>query len=136
MAEKSITLYHGTLTESLQPILKNGLNPSPGWVFGNQGVFLSSSKKGALYWAKMGFLARMGEKLDPSRFERKYNRNLLTVIKVRIPGTHLKNLRADMEQSEDFEVEIEENDWKEALRVMGDVLYKGTIPPEWITIAR
>jgi len=133
---KSLILYHGTLAENLPAIQRYGLRPSPGWVVGNQGVFLSASRKGALYWAKMNFLAKMGEKLEPSRFERKFSRDSLAIVKVTIPAQYLKNLRADMEQAEDYGEEIDENDWQGALKIMGDVLYKGAIPPEWVVITK
>lgn len=84
----------------------------------------------------MGYLAKMGEKLEPNRFERKFNKNILAVVKVKIPGIYIKNLRADIEQAEDYGEEIDEHDWQGALRIIGDILYKGAIPPEWIIISR
>jgi len=134
---KSITLYHGTLLEKIPSILKTGLDAGAGWgSYGGSGVFLSSSYKGALYWAKVSFLASKGEKMESSRFDRKYSPKILAVVKVTIPQTHFKYLKADMEQAEDFEEGYEKDEWEKSLRIAGDVMYIRKIPPAWIRIVK
>jgi hypothetical protein len=134
----SITLYHGTLKENLKNIMKKGLSPSSGWGGGDTyGIYLSKMPEGALYWAKIAFRVKKNEQMDLEKLERKYGKQMeenLAVLEVKIPFEALDNLRADMEQAEDYDFEGEETDWQESLEVIGDVMYDGLIPPKWLKI--
>ena len=46
----------------------------------------------------------------------------------------MDNLRADMEQAEDYGFEGESEDWQQSLDVIGDVMYAGDIPSAWISV--
>jgi hypothetical protein len=127
-------LYHGTTTEALPSILSGGLKVVPGWGgAGTEGVYLSNSKTGALMWAMSSLLSKTGEGGDPSRFFRKHSLDELALVEVRIPESELENLKADMEQAEDYQYDGEEDDWQASLDQIGDVRFDGPVPASWIT---
>lgn len=132
-AEEPLVLYHGTLREDLPKIKAEGLKPSEGWGGANtEGVFLSESKEGALYWAKLRFLRDREMKLEENYFDQKFSeqeKNLLALLEVTITADQFGNLSADMEQAEDVGFEGGEDDWQASLDEIGDVVYKLKIPP-------
>ena len=134
----SVVLYHGTLRSNLESIMQDGLRKSSGWGgAGTTGVYLSRSPKGALYWAKIAYMNAQEDSMEPERFDRKYGKqekDLLVVLRVEIPVEQTKNLKADMEQAEEYGFEGAPEDWQEGLEVIGDVMYNGDIPREWIRI--
>lgn len=129
-------LYHGTLTENLPEILANGINVGEGWGgAGTSGTFLSASPEGALYWAKMAYQRTHGEKMEVYGFDRDHGReadNLLAVIEVQIPEDQAGKLMADEEQFEDVGARFSPGDWKQSLKVIGDVRFNGPVPRPWI----
>lgn len=131
-----VVLYHGTLRDRVPAILDRGIDVGEGWGgAGTSGVFLSGSRDGALYWAKMAFLREKGEKLEAARFDRKWGArqdDLLAVLEVRIPACQLARLKADMEQAEDVGFEGDEDDWRASLREIGDVRFDGPVPAAWV----
>jgi hypothetical protein len=127
-------LYHGTTTEALPSILSGGLKVVSGWGgAGTEGVYLSNSKTGALMWAMSSLLSKTGEGGDPSRFFRKHSLDELALVEVRIPESELENLKADMEQAEDYQYDGEEDDWQASLDQIGDVRFDGPVHASWIT---
>lgn len=132
----SITFWHGTPRKKLAAVLRSGLTPSEGWGgAGTFGVYLAGSPEGALYWAKIAFQLAAGEKMEVERFDRKYGDRvgeLLAVVSVTIPPEAIANLRADMEQAEDVGFEGEPEDWEASLEEIGDVMYDGEIPADWV----
>lgn len=135
---QSLVLYHGTLRSNISSIQKSGLKPSSGWGgWGTEGVFLEATNDGALYWAKICHQRSVDKNMDTERFDREFGPKqdeLLAVLKVTVPASHLVNLNADMEQAEDFGFDGDESDWQESLEEIGAVRYKGTIPPSWISV--
>jgi hypothetical protein len=135
----SVTLYHGTLRKNLKAIMTHGLTESSGWGgAGTSGVYLSSTKEGALYWAKMAYMREIEEEMELARFDRRYGKNanqLLAVLTVTIPPEALQNLQADMEQAEDVEYDGDPADWQASLDQIGDARFQGRVPPEWISLA-
>ena len=134
----SVVLYHGTLRSNLEDILSNGLSVHEGWGgAGTSGVYLTKSIDGALYWAKLAYMREIEEDLEAHKFDRKYGKkinDLLVVLKVTIPADKVDNLRADMEQAEDYGFEGDPEDWRGSLDVIGDVMYSGVVPSEWIQV--
>jgi len=142
-----VRLYHGTLREHVSHILKQVLKPSVGWGWANtEGVFLSGSRKGATYWAKMSWMREHGYEMEASRFSRhcKSPKRCIAVLVVTVPASHTCCLRGDMEQFEDYleilpEQYLEnrnlfEQDWQASLKYIGDVRYAGEIPSKWIRL--
>ena len=131
-----VVLYHGTLRSRLDSIMEQGLQGGAGWGgAGTHGVYLSGTPDGALYWAKIAYMSEQEEDLEPERFDRKYGKDadkLLVVLEVRIPAEAVDNLRADMEQAEEYGFEGDAEDWQAGLEEIGDVMYEGNIPSEWI----
>lgn len=129
-------LYHGTLTQNLPAIQKDGLQMSEGWGgYGMIGVFLSATTEGAEYWAKLAYQRETGGKPEVFRFDRQYGpqqADLLTILRVTIPAEQTHLLKADMEQAEDVGFEGELEDWQDSLSEIGDVVYTETVPPEWV----
>lgn len=136
--EQPVVLYHGTLRSRLASIMSEGLRSGSGWGgAGTHGVYLSGSPAGALYWAKIAYMSEQEEAMEPERFDRKYGKDvdkLLVVLEVKIPKEATKNLRADMEQAEDYGFEGDAEDWQAGLAEIGDVMYDGDIPSSWITV--
>lgn len=132
----SVVLFHGTPRSKLKEILKTGLEPSPGWVTGAEGVYLSKTRDGALYWAKLAFMAAREETLEIARFDRRYGKDvekLLAIVSVTIPESGLVHLRADMEQAEDVGFEGEAGDWTASLDEIGDAMFVERVPAAWIS---
>ena len=128
-----IVLYHGTLRKNLDSIKKKGIEVNEGWGgYGVSGVFLSKHKESALYWAKLAYMIKKGEEMDREKFDRKYKEDVLAILEIKIPWDKTHNLKADMEQAEEYAFEGEPEDWKESLDIIGDVVYTNVIPPEWI----
>ena len=140
ITSQSATFYHGTLRELLPQIMREGIEEGEGWGGANtKGVFLSDSPEGALYWAKLAYLRQQetGLGLEPERFDRHFGHQqdkLLAIVKVTIPVTQFNNLRADIEQSEDYGFEGQEKDWEMSIQQIGDARYVGPIPPQWLSI--
>lgn len=131
--EKHVTLFHGTLASCAEKILREGLVASSGWGgAGTHGVYLSGSLDGAFYWAKLAYLRERGEKLEAARFNSKYSYDNIKVIVVKIPEKAFDKLRADMEQSEDYCFNGSEMDWEDSLEKIGDVMFAGNIPSDWL----
>jgi hypothetical protein len=129
----AITLYHGTLSKNLKSILKNGLEPSPGWGgAGTHGVYLSGSVEGAKYWAVFAYARDKDEDFEMRKTEPKASKHI-SILSVVIPPEFLGNLRADMEQAEDVGFEGSAEDWQESLKLIGDAMYVSKIPPDWIS---
>ena len=60
-------LYHGTLKDYLPSIQSSGLRKGVGWGgHGSEGVFLATSKEGAMYWAKIGAVHAHNEASEES----------------------------------------------------------------------
>ena len=135
-ALESVVFYHGTPRKKLSSILKKGIEPSAGWGgAGTFGVYLAGTPQGALYWAKIAHQASNGEKMEASRFDRKYGdrvAEILAIVSVTVPSEAVANLRADMEQAEDVGFDGEETDWEASLEEIGDVMYDGHVPAEWV----
>lgn len=135
-AERATVFYHGAPRKALASILKKGLEPSEGWGgAGTFGVYLAGTPEGALYWAKLAWQRAHDEKMEASRFDRKYGDRvgeLLAVVEVRIPPEAIKNLKADMEQAEDVGFEGDASDWEASLKEIGDVMYDGSVPAAWV----
>ena len=135
---ETVTLYHGTLKENVPSILSGGLKVSSGWGgAGTEGVYLSKTPSGAEYWAKIAYMSKNEESLEPEKFDRKYGdkkQDLISILRIVIPTAEMDNLRADMEQAEDYGFEGESEDWQQSLDVIGDVMYAGDIPSNWITV--
>jgi len=133
-----IVLYHGTMRTNLPWILKEGLKPYEGWGgYGMKGVFLSGDIEGAEYWAKIQHQKESGGRLEVDRFDRKFGSQkdeLLAILKVTIPASETKWLRADMEQAEDVGFEGDEADWQASLEEIGDAVFIKPIPPNWIQL--
>ena len=128
-----VTLYHGTLRKNVAKILKNGLNVSSGWGgAGTEGVFLSGSKEGALYWAKLAYQQEHELRMEVSKFD-PANLPELAILKVVVPKNKTDLLKADMEQAEDVGFDGDESDWRASLEQIGDVRYDERIPPAWIS---
>lgn len=129
-------LFHGTLTEHLPAILKNGIEPGAGWGgAGTFGTFLSGTIDGALYWAKLAYQRTHDGKMEIHRFDRDHGREadrLIAVLAVEIPESETGKLKADEEQFEDVGVDLDPDDWKQSLIVIGDVRFDGQIPAAWI----
>jgi len=51
---------------------------------------------------------------------------------VKVPGIALRHLRADLEQAEDVGFDGAPEDWQASLNEIGDVMYAGPVPGEWI----
>ena len=134
----SVTLYHGTLKENVLSILSGGLKVSSGWGgAGTEGVYLSKTPSGAEYWAKIAYMSKNEEPLEPEKFNRKYGdkkEDLISILRIVIPASETKNLKADMEQAEEYGFEGESEDWQQSLDVIGDVMHDGDIPSAWITV--
>ena len=137
-ANESVILYHGTLKEKVPAILRDGLKKSIGWgEAGTEGVYLSGTRAGAEYWAKIAYMSANDERLESGIFDREYGDRkdeLIRVLRVEIPMSAIGNLRADMEQAEEYGFEGESEDWQQSLNVIGDVMYDGDIPSNWITV--
>ena len=77
-----------------------------------------------------------GFDLDTERYEHHLEgeggKNPIVILEVRIPDPYLQNLKADMEQAEDYQFDGEADDWKLSLEQIGDVMYEGSIPASWI----
>lgn len=135
---ETVTLYHGTLKENVPSILSGGLKVSSGWGgAGTEGVYLSKTPSGAEYWAKIAYMSKNEESLEPEKFDRKYGdkkQDLISILRIVIPTSEMDNLRADMEQAEDYGFEGESEDWQQSLDVIGDVMYAGDIPSTWISV--
>ena len=135
---ETVTLYHGTLKENVPSILSGGLKVSSGWGgAGTEGVYLSKTPSGAEYWAKIAYMSKNEESLEPEKFDRKYGdkkQDLISILRIVIPTSEMDNLRADMEQAEDYGFEGESEDWQQSLDVIGDVMYAGDIPSAWISV--
>lgn len=129
-------LFHGTLAQNVDEILRKGIMEGEGWGGANtRGVFLSRTPEGALYWAKLAHQREHGERLEVSRFDREYRHiadRLLAVLVVDIPDEEIGSLRADAEQFEDVGVNLPIEDWRESLRLIGDARFDGKVPPEWV----
>jgi hypothetical protein len=129
-------LYHGTLKEHVPAILERGIERGEGWGgAGTSGAFLSGTPEGALYWAKIAYQREHGEKVEPDRFNRVHGHEadeLLAVLTVQIPDDQVGLLRADEEQFEDVHADFPPEDWRQSLKVIGDVRFDGEIPPTWI----
>lgn len=136
--QQPVVLYHGTLRKLLAQIQQQGLKPSVGWGGADtEGVYLSKTTNGALYWAKLAYQNSIGGRLEADRFDRnnsKQQNDILVVLRVNIPYTHVSNLRADMEQAEDYGFDGDELDWQASLQQIGDVRYEGVIPSAWIQV--
>lgn len=85
-------------------------------------------------WAMSSLLSKEGEGGDPSRFFRKHKLEELALLEVRIPEDELANLKADMEQAEDYQFDGEEDDWQAALEQIGDVRFDKKIPASWLKV--
>ena len=134
-ASKVPVLYHGTTAEALPDILSGGLNVTYGWGgAGTEGVFLSSTKTGALMWAMSSIMSKADEGAEPSRFFRKHKLEELALLEVCIPEDELANLKADMEQAEDYQYDGEEDDWQASLEQIGDVRFDKKIPALWLKV--
>jgi hypothetical protein len=132
-AQGAVTLYHGTLREYLDPILRGGIEVGEGWGgAGTSGVFLSKTVDGAVYWAKMGYQREHEERMEISKFD-PANLKELAVVKVSVPADKTENLRADMEQADDVGFEGDETDWQASLKEIGDVRYDGEVPASWVS---
>jgi hypothetical protein len=134
---KPVKLYHGTLRSSLPGILKKGIEVGEGWGgAGTNGVYLSASPEGALYWAKLQHQKINDEKLEIDRFDRSHTSRdtdrLLAIVEVTIPAEKLDDLKADMEQAEDVGFDGSEDDWQASLDEIGDTRFDGHVPPEWV----
>lgn len=129
-------LFHGTLAHHINDILENGITMGEGWGgAGTEGVFLSGTPEGALYWAKMAYQRANDGKLEAYSFDRDHGREadrLIAVVAVQIPKAHSKHLMADEEQFEDVGADFEPDDWRQSLEKIGDVRFNGMIPPEWL----
>lgn len=127
-------LYHGTSREAADSIARQGILPSEGWGgAGTEGVYLSSSKTGALMWAMSSLLSKKDEGGDPSKFfARGHSADELVLLEVRIPDNRLSDLKADMEQAEDYQYDGTEDDWEASLDQIGDVRFDGPIPAAWV----
>lgn len=130
----TIKLYHGTLKKNLKNIMSEGLVPSAGWGgAGTEGVYLSQSIDGADYWAVFAFAIDRDIDMEYERIRNKAQKHI-AILEISIPEDKIENLRADMEQAEDFHFEGDPTDWQASLEQMGDAMYDGTIPPSWIKI--
>jgi hypothetical protein len=129
-------LFHGTLLEHVPAILRDGIERGEGWGgAGTSGAFLSGTLEGALYWAKMAYQREHGEKLEAHSFDRDRGHEidrLLAVLAVQIPNDQAELLRADEEQFEDVHADFPPEDWRQSLKVIGDVRFDGEVLPEWI----
>ena len=142
-AKKDIVLYHGTLDQFVPNILREGLKPAPGWGGANTfGVFLSGSYDGAQNWGRYAAASNLdldgdGESDfggDAERYTRAFpSLPHVRVLKVTVPAAMAKNLRADMEQAEEHGFERGPKDWRASLSIIGDVMYAGGIPAEWLS---
>lgn len=130
-------LFHGTLVQNIPEILANGIEVGEGWGgAGTSGAFLSGTPEGALYWAKIAYQREHGEKLEVYNFGRAHGHEadrLVAVVAVEIPEDEAGRLMADEEQFEDVQASFDPTDWRESLRVIGDVRFDGPIPPDWVT---
>lgn len=136
----ALTLYHGTLKSAVPNILEQGLNPSSGWGgAGTEGVYLAGSIDSAKYWALFAYAREQEIDFELTdrllKLEARTMRNI-AILEVRIPQDQLANLQADMEQAEDVQYEGDPEDWRASLEQIGDVMYRGTIPPSWISEVR
>lgn len=131
-----VTLFHGTLLEYVPAILERGIERGEGWGgAGTSGAFLSGTPQGALYWAKMAYQREHSGKLEAHRFDRDHGHeadNLLSVLAVQVPDGQTELLRADEEQFEDVHADFPPEDWRQSLKVIGDVRFEGEVPPTWI----
>ena len=140
-----LVFYHGTLDQFVPSILRDGLKPAAGWGGANTfGVFLSGSYGGAQSWGRYAAASNLdldgdGE-IDFDGDAERYARAFPTlphvqVLKVTVPAAMVKNLRADMEQAEEHGFEGAPKDWRASLSIIGDVMYAGAIPSEWLSPA-
>lgn len=60
--------------------------------------------------------------------------DLISILRIVIPASETKNLKADMEQAEEYGFKGKSEDWQQSLDVIGDVMYAGDIPSNWITV--
>lgn len=127
-------LYHGTTKKAASKILKSGIKTTVGWGGANsEGVFLSGSKTGALMWAMSSLLSKNDEGGDPSKFfARGYSLDDLALIEVHVSADKLSDLKADMEQAEDYQYDGDEDDWEASLDQIGDVRFDGSVPASWL----
>jgi hypothetical protein len=129
-------LYHGTLSENIPAILRQGLMPGSGWGgAGSHGVFLSGTPEGALYWAKIAYQRLFTEKFEIHSFDRLHGHevgDLLAIVVVDVPDSAVHRLKADVEQFEDVGARFSTDDWEESLRVIGDVRFDGHVPAAWV----
>jgi len=145
---EEVLLYHGTSQNALSNILDKGLQPTDGWhsEVENHGVFLTPNPLAAAYWARWSAMkdiepdgkgASVG---DTKYFYRMLSRlNLLeteaiAILQIRIPKSNYSNLSCDVGDLIDTNLDIEESDWEECLRQGVDLIYNGTIYPEWISV--
>jgi hypothetical protein len=131
-------LFHGTLRENLPEILRDGISVGEGWGgAGTSGVFLSRTREGALYWAKLAWQRANEEKLEVERFDRRFPNpyEVLAVVEVEIPPDCLVSLKADLEQEEDMNLDqpLDPDDWQASLDLIGDVRFDGPVRPEWLS---
>ena len=141
-----VVLYHGTFKDFVPSILRDGLTPATGWGGANTtGVFLSGSFEGARRWGRYAAASNLdldgdGESDfsgDAERYERRFpSLPHVQVLRVTIPATKVKHLRADMEQAEEFGFEGKPTDWRGSLKAIGDVMYAGPIPAAWIEVVQ
>ena len=131
-------LYHGTLKDYLPSIQSSGLRKGVGWGgHGSEGVFLATSKEGAMYWAKIGAVHAHNEDSEESLDDDEYDRlpaewKRAAGVEVRIPDRAAGKLLPDVEQAEDFGFDPEDVTLEDSLGY-GAVMYPGDIPPEWVS---
>ena len=137
-------LFHGTLAEFVPSILSEGIRTTRGAVVGDEGVFLSATPEAAEYWAKYLFQMRAGTR-GRQLFEHDMEdaglakSDVIAIIAVDIPSSSLEFLAADMNQAEPgrpgdaWETPLDPDDWRRSLSLIGDVVFRGSIPPEWIS---
>ena len=131
-----VVLYHGTYQDFVPSILKSGLTAAAGWGGANtHGVFLSGTVEGGRSWGRYAAATEMGMSGDAERYTQQYpDLPHVRVFRVVIPANKVKNLRADMEQAEEYDYGGKSTDWQASLLIIGDVMYKGEIPASWVSL--
>lgn len=132
-----LIFYHGTDSNRLDDIKKDGLTPVPlekrVWKSDNlrhhpeyreKAVYLTYDKGQANYYAKKA--------VNISR-ARGYRGTKMVILKIVIPKSHYNNLMPD----DDYLARIKEKtgvSWIESLKNFSQVAYIGSIPADWIEV--
>lgn len=133
-----LVLYHGTSSDRLENIKKDGLKPMPKefrpWKsdvlkhhpeYREHAIYLTIDKFQADYYAKKAVKVARRSKMSGV---------YPVVLKIIIPKSHYKYLLPDDDY---FQLQFMKlgMSWMDSLKDFSQVAYLGSIPPEWISIA-